>query len=87
MNKHLFRFGLVAATLAAQAQSQPPSPPSGGKPPGPPPEAVAACQGKAVGTKVSFKMWDGNELKGVCKMIDGQLAAAPPDGTPPPASR
>lgn len=59
----------------------------GGRPPGPPPEAVAACKGKAEGTEVSFTGRGGETLSGICRTIDGQLAAMPKGGPggPPPA--
>lgn len=72
----------VLGTLPVHAADAPPAPPGGasgpgGRPPGPPPEAVAACQGKAEGTAVSFTLHDGKTLQGVCRSRNGTLAAAP----------
>ena len=53
-----------------------------GPPPGPPPEAIAACEGKSAGDKVEFEGPRGETFSGICREIDGQLAAAP-EGMPP----
>jgi hypothetical protein len=73
---------LTAATpaLRAQGMNGPPRPEGRMKPP---PEAVAACQGKSEGTAVQFTTPGGNTLKGVCKQVDGVLAALPERGAPP----
>ncbi len=74
--------GVAGAEQAGQAG------PGGGRPPGPPPEAVQACAGKSEGAQVSFSGRNGESFSGVCRSIDGQLAAmpagmAPPGGRPP----
>jgi hypothetical protein len=65
---------LSLAALPASA-ADPPAPPPGGHPPGPPPEAVAACQGKAEGTQVSFSNRGGQAMSGTCQRIGNALAA------------
>ncbi len=52
--------------------------PGGGKH-GAPPEAIAACEGKAVGDSVEFIGRHGDTVKATCKEINGQLAAMPND--------
>jgi hypothetical protein len=65
-------------------------PPRGGefhradKPHGPPPEAVAACKGKTEGAAASFAGRDGENIAGVCELVDGVLAIRPPAGKRPP---
>lgn len=78
-----------AGTVSAQ-DNPPPAPPDGaasgpgaGRPKGPPPEAIQACKGKAEGTSVSFTARDGRSLSGVCRLVDGQLAAMPQRGERP----
>ncbi len=53
-----------------------------GPPPGPPPEAIKACEGKNAGDKVEFDGPRGETFTGICREINGQLAAAP-EGMPP----
>lgn len=56
---------------------------------GSPPEAIEACNGKEAGTAVEFKTPQGDTVTGICKQIDGKLAAMPeggsrdPQGNPP----
>lgn len=71
---------LVGCMLNAAAQNS--SPPEG-PPPGPPPEAVAACKGKAEGTKVEFAGRHGDTVSGICRK-QGDVIAAMPEGGPPP---
>ncbi|TAL19946.1 MAG: hypothetical protein EPO01_14240 [Aquabacterium sp.] len=56
-------------------------------PSAPPPEAVAACQGKAAGTTVSFTGRRGDTLTGTCETRNGVLAARPNFGGGKPPSR
>ena len=78
----------LASPLAAFAQG----PDGGGPPPdgpghghrGPPPEAIAACQGKAVGSQASFTGRDGRPLTGTCTQMGDVVAIAPPRGAHPP---
>jgi hypothetical protein len=71
---------LLALPLAALAQSDSganPPPDHGGKPRrGPPPEAIAACNGKAVGTTASFVDREGGTITGVCTQM-GDVVAVP----------
>jgi hypothetical protein len=76
---------LAGTALAASAQNDN-SPRPDGPPPGPPPEAVAACKGKAEGSKVQFSGREGEKLSGTCRKLGEQLAAMP-DGMPPPPQR
>jgi len=84
---------LLALPLAALAQSD-----SGANPPpdhagkhhrGPPPEAIAACNGKAVGTTASFVDREGGTITGVCTQMGDVVAVPRPkrengrDGPPP----
>jgi len=70
-------FLIVGNALAIAAENTGPP----GRPPmGPPPEAIAACKGKSEGTAVQFATPRGDTLKGVCKLINGTLAAAPEGG-------
>ena len=55
---------------------------SDGRLQGPPPEAIKACEGHQVGDSVEFTGRRGETLKGICKKINNQLAAAP-EGMPP----
>ncbi len=82
----LLIFGTLPAIAADSAdgsklQRRPPM--------GPPPEAIAACKGKSEGTSVQFTTPRGDTLKGVCKLVNGTLAAVPeggmrgPQGKPP----
>lgn len=48
-----------------------------GRPQGPPPEAIEACEGKAVGDAVEFTGRRGETLEATCQEIDGQLVAVP----------
>lgn len=48
-----------------------------GRKQGPPPEAIKACEGKAVGDGVTFSGRRGESLKANCKEIEGQLVAVP----------
>ena len=80
---------LLALPLAALAQSDSganPPPDHGGKHRrGPPPEAIAACNGKAVGTTASFVDREGGTITGVCTQM-GDVVAVPrprrPHGDP-----
>ncbi|MFT3734958.1 MAG: hypothetical protein QM776_08040 [Rhodocyclaceae bacterium] len=82
---------MLTASIATQAASSSasstqPTPPDGVRPPGPPPEAIAACQGKSEGAKVTFKGRSGESMEGICRTIDGKLAAVPAN-MPPPGER
>ena len=99
MTRHLLATAalLLAAPFAVLAQSgtdggAPPD--HGGKRPhGPPPEAIAACNGKAVGTQASFTGRGGGTITGTCTQMGDVVAVAPPhrahgehgdhDGPPP----
>ena len=71
---------------ATTAPAAPPASGAGAAPPGPPPEAIAACNGKAAGTQVSFRGRNGESFTGVCQLTSGVLAARPSgNGGPPPA--
>jgi hypothetical protein len=70
---------LLLGTIAA-AQDSPAR--HGGHPPAPPPEAIAACNGQAVGASVSFKGRRGQTITGTCQQA-GDVLAARPDGWPP----
>ncbi len=80
-------IGFAQTSTSTSSQGGPGGP--GGRPPGPPPEALAACKGKSEGTEVSFTGRNGETLSGICRLIDGQLAAMPkggpggPGGKPP----
>ncbi|TWI57379.1 hypothetical protein IQ22_00595 [Pseudomonas duriflava] len=70
--------------LAGQDSGPPPGPHT------PPPFVFKACEGHHAGDTVSFKAPDGKMLSGVCKDLDGKLAALPDhpprekhDGPPP----
>ncbi len=58
---------LAIATYAAFAADTA----SAARPPrmGPPPEAMAACNGKAAGDKVSVTMADGRSIAGSCLLM------------------
>lgn len=78
---------LLAASVCQAADSAPPSPPGGakGQPPGPPPEAIAACQGKAVGATASFTGRNGETISGSCQYTgNSQVLALRPDRMPAP---
>jgi len=71
-------------------------PPPGGAPHGPPPEAIAACQGKAVGTSASFTDRRGRTVSGACTKMGDVVAVPPParpggqggpGGMPPPSGQ
>lgn len=62
--------GLVTQAYAGNHNSK-------GQQGGPPPEAIKACEGKEDGDTTSFKGRRGEELEGICKEIEGQLAAVP----------
>lgn len=49
----------------------------GGRQHGPPPEAIAACEEKAVGETVEFTGRQGETLTATCQEIEGQLVAVP----------
>jgi len=84
---------LLAVPFAALAQSgaNGASAPEGGRRHhGPPPEAIAACQGKAVGTQASFTGRGGRTITGACTQMGDVVAVARPhrpgehpDGGPP----
>jgi hypothetical protein len=80
----LFLIAGNALTIAAENSG-----PLGRSPMSPPPEAIAACKDKSEGTAVQFTTPRGDTLKGVCKLINGTLAAVPeggirgPQGNPP----
>jgi hypothetical protein len=75
---------LLAPPLAALAQSDdrggPPPGASGPGHRGPPPEAIAACQGKAVGTQASFTDHGGRTVSGACTQMGDVVAVPPPQG-------
>jgi hypothetical protein len=89
----LYRTALAALSslpLAALAQPAVGTPPAGGAPHGPPPEAIAACQGKAVGTTASFTDRGGRTVSGPCTQMGDVVAVPPPrrQGEPqPPAGQ
>ncbi len=77
---------LLAAPLAVLAQSgngngDGPPPGRDGHPHGPPPEAIAACQGKAVGAQASFTDRGGRTVSGACTQM-GDVVAVPPPRRP-----
>jgi hypothetical protein len=72
----------LAASAASSGSSSSPSSGRDARPPGPPPEAVAACKGKTEGTEVSFTGRNGETFTGICRNIDGTLAAMPKSGGP-----
>lgn len=72
---------MLAAPLAALAQPDGNGPPpdhEGGHHRGPPPEAIAACQGKAVGSQASFTDREGRTVTGACVQRGDVVAVAPP---------
>ena len=75
---------LAAAQTSSSGNAASAAPP--GRPPGPPPEAIAACQGKAEGTQVNFKLRGGETVTGVCQKFGDALAARPIGGGPPPGA-
>jgi hypothetical protein len=85
---------LLAVPFAALAQSTADgasAPDHGGRHhPGPPPEAIAACQGKAVGAQASFTDRGGRTISGPCTQMGDVVAVPPPhraqgdrEGPPP----
>ncbi len=87
---------LLALPLAALAQSDssasPPPDHVGKHRRGPPPEAIAACNGKAVGATASFTDREGGTIAGVCTQMGDVVAVPRPkrphgdhdrDGAPP----
>ena len=44
---------------------------------GPPPEAIKACEGKAVGDIVSFSGRGGESVKATCQTVEDQIVAVP----------
>jgi hypothetical protein len=91
MNKFIIRimlifFLMIGSVWAAQAEemNSPPEPQGSMKPP---PEAIAACKGKSEGTFVRFTTSRGDTLEGVCRQVDGVMAAMPPSGAPPPSDK
>ncbi|BHH84502.1 hypothetical protein [Desulforhopalus sp. 52FAK] len=44
---------------------------------GPPPEAIKACEGKAVGDIVSFSGRRGESVKATCQTVENQIVAVP----------
>jgi len=88
MNKFISRITLIfilmiGSVWAAQAEemNSPPEPQGSMKPP---PEAIAACKGKSEGTFVQFTTSRGDTLKGVCRQVEGVMAAMPPSGAGAP---
>ncbi|TAK73609.1 MAG: hypothetical protein EPO12_22015 [Aquabacterium sp.] len=75
-------FASLSIADAADSGASAPS----GQPPAPP-EAVAACQGQAAGTTVSFTGRRGDTLTGTCETLNGVLAARPNFGGGKPPSR
>jgi hypothetical protein len=72
----------VGGVLAAVPERGTPPRPEGRMTP--PAEAINVCKGKSEGTAVQFTTAQGDTLKGVCRKIDGVLAAVPAErGTPP----
>ena len=69
----------IPVTVFAQSGSgAQDGPPPGGAPHGPPPEAIAACQGKAVGTTASFTDRGGRTVSGPCTQMGDVVAVPPP---------
>jgi hypothetical protein len=71
-------FALAAATTVlavTSACAQTSSPGRDGRQAGPRPEAIAACEGKAVGATVSFTGPRGRTITGTCQQENGVLAA------------
>ncbi len=75
-----FLMGGLPAAAADSTSSTDSNRPQGRPPMGPPPEAIAACKGKSEGTSVQFTTPRGDTLKGVCKLMNGTLAAVPEGG-------
>ena len=75
---------LLAPPLATLAQSDAPGGPppaeAGRGPHGPPPEAIAACQGKAVGAQGSLTDRAGRTVSGACTRMGDVVAVPPPRG-------
>lgn len=60
----------VTAAIIVQAADQTDTPPGpGGHAMGPPPEALAACQGKATGEKLTLTLRDGRVVAGSCQLM------------------
>lgn len=88
---------LLAGTAALAGEGSSASGASGGRngpPPGPPPEAIAACQGKAVGASASFTGRHGETFSGSCQYVTSsqsgstsQVLALRPDRMPPPPAQ
>ena len=88
-----FAFAFPLAALAQSAASGASAPDQGGRHHhGPPPEAIAACQGKAIGTQASFTDRAGRTISGACTQMGDVVAVPPPahrqgerggDGSPP----
>ena len=92
ITRHPVAAMLLALPLATLAQPGTGAPPGqGDHHRGPPPEAIAACQGKSVGTQASFTDRGGRTVSGACTQMGDVVAVPPPrhgqDGGAPAASR
>jgi|WetSurMetagenome_2_1015567.scaffolds.fasta_scaffold564700_2 hypothetical protein len=91
MNRFVINIMLILLLLIggmsvayAEEANRPPRPEGRMKPPS---EAIAACKGKSEGVQVQFTTPRGDTLKGVCKEVDGILAAMPERGARPPQGK
>ncbi|MFZ4286780.1 hypothetical protein [Variovorax sp. HJSM1_2] len=85
MKQHTSFFATLAMALCLVTLGVAPAcaqTPPQGQPPAPPPEAYAACKGQNEGTTVTLAMPDGKKLSGICRKINGTLAATPAGGPP-----
>jgi hypothetical protein len=78
---HLIVPGCALLLLGTIAAAQDRSGHRGGQPLAPSPEAIAACEGQAVGATVSFKGRRGQTMTGTCQQA-GDVLAARPNGRP-----
>ena len=83
-------FAQQPATSNSTGSGADGGPPPGAAPHGPPPEAIAACQGKAVGVTASFTDRRGRTISGACTQMGDVVAVPPPahrggQGGMPPA--
>jgi hypothetical protein len=82
-------FAFAPAALAQSSADGASAPDQGGRHHhGPPPEAIAACQGKAIGTQASFTNRAGHTISGACTQMGDVVAVPPPahrqgDGSAP----
>jgi len=49
----------------------------------PPAEVIEACQGRSEGESVSFRTPRGESVQGICRDLNGEMAAVPAGGRPP----